>query len=429
MRALRLERARRLRIAAFLLVLAALVLPLSGLPAVAQTSLKIFTGSAQRAESMRPALEAYTRQNPAIRIEIETGGATLEQQQLFLASMIGAKDPSVDLVLIDVIRLAQWAASQWAEPLDSHLGAEKGAVLARYPAAFREAASHEGRLFALPYEADALFLYYRKDLLEKYGLAPPRSWDELKAAALKVLAGENNPALRGLAITGAPVESALCTYFLPFWGLGEEFTRDGRPNLAGEAARRPFQLYADLREAKAAPNLAEIGTDRVRLDMQAGNLVFGIGWGYAYGRFENDPNSAMRGRIGIAPPPGMAAEHPVSCLGGWQVAVSAFSANKAEAVRLARFLASPEAGKLMALAAPHLPAATELYADADLLREKPWLAQVLPALQAARARPIHPRFAEISDILRPNISAALAGTKTPEAALAEINARLALILR
>ncbi len=298
----------------------------------------------------------------------------------------------------------------------------------RYPAGLRAAATINGRVMALPYIADAQFLYYRKDLLEKYALDIPRTWDDLKAAAQKIMTGENNPALIGFETTGAPVESVVCTYLVPLWGAGEDLLAAGKPNLASEAAKRPFQLWADLRAANVTPpNLAEIATDRIRQTMQAGNLIFGLSWGYVANRLENDADSAVKGKIGIAPAPGFNGAAP-SCLGGWMVAVSAFSKNKPDAVKLARHLSSPDVAKPLAVQG-HLPVFAELYSDPELLAARPWLAQALPVVQSARPRPITPRYSEVSEALRVNVHAVLGGSKTPEQAIGDLSTRLGGIFR
>ncbi|KAF0231364.1 MAG: multiple sugar transport system substrate-binding [Beijerinckiaceae bacterium] len=398
--------------------------------AAAQTTLRIYTGNQPRPEVMREIVDLYMQRNPAVKIDIDTGGTTPEQQIQSLNAALALKEPVVDLLLVDVVRAAQLAQAQWVEPLDGHLGAEKEAVLARYLPALRAAGTVNGKLVALPYAADAQILYYRKDLLDKYGFSPPRTWDELKSAAQKVIEGEKNTALRGLGMAGAPVESTVCTYLVPLWGAGEELLKDGKPNLGGPAARKPFELWADFKAAKLiAANSADVATDRVRQDFQAGNLVFALGWSYFQGRFDGDAESAVKGRVGLEAVPGFSLGTQGGCLGGWQVAVSAASRNKGEAVKFARFLASPEVAKKQALQAGTLPVIEGILADAEVLAAQPWFGPAQNALRTARARPVTPRYPEVSDILRTNTSAVLAGTKTIDAALADMNTRLGAIFK
>ncbi|MGL5447340.1 MAG: ABC transporter substrate-binding protein [Rhabdaerophilum sp.] len=406
-------------------------LMLSGLAsAQAQTTLRIFTGGQQRPDVMRQIVDGYMQRNPNVKVEVEVGGATSEQQQQYLNTVLASKDSALDLILIDVIRPAQWAAAQWAEPLDQYLGAEKDAIMARYLPAYRAANVINGKVIALPYFADAQFLYYRKDLLEKHGVAPPKTWDELKAGALKIMAAENAPNLRGFETAGAPIEGTVCTYLVPMWGAGEDLLKDGKLNLSGEAAKKPFQLWADLKEAKVTPpNLAEIPTDRIRQNLQAGNLIFGMTWGYVWNRSQNDADSTVKDKIGVVPLPGFTADKQSTCIGGWQVAVSSFSKNKAEAAKLARYLSSPEVSKQQAVLASHLPVFAEVYNDADVLKANPWFAQALPVVQSARSRPVTPRYTEVSEIMRTNMNAFLAGTKSADQALGDMNTRLGAIFR
>lgn len=417
------------RMAAKLGLVAALTFGSAAL-AHAQTTLRIFTGGQQRPDVMRQIVDVYQRNNPNVKVEVEVGGATSEQQQQYLNTVLASKDSALDLVLIDVIRPAQWSAAQWAEPLDAYLGAEKDAIMARYLPAYRAANVVGGKVIALPYFADAQFLYYRKDLLEKYGLQPPKTWDELKAAAQKIMAGENNPNLRGFETAGAPIEGTVCTFLVPMWGMGEDLLKDGKLNLASEAAKKSFALWADLKEAKVTPpNLAEIPTDRIRQNFQAGNLIFGMTWGYVWNRSQNDNDSTVKGKVGVVPLPGFVYGQEATCIGGWQIAVSAFSKNKAEAVKLARFLSSPEVSKMQAILASHLPVFPGVYADLEVLKANPWFVEALPVLRVARSRPVSPRYTEVSEIIRTNMNAYLAGTKTADAALADMTSRLGAIFR
>ena len=123
--------------------------------AFAQTTLRIFTGGQQRPDVMRKIVDEYEKRTPGVKIEVEVGGATSEQQQQYLNTVLASKDSALDVVLIDVIRPAQWAAAQWAEPLDAYLGAEKDAVMARYLAEDPSAKAPANRAGQIAVEADS----------------------------------------------------------------------------------------------------------------------------------------------------------------------------------------------------------------------------------------------------------------------------------
>ena len=75
-----------------------------------RSTLRIYTGGQQRPDVMRKIADEYQKRNPNVKVEIEVSGATSEAQQQYLSTVRSAKDPVLDVILIDVIRPAQWAA-------------------------------------------------------------------------------------------------------------------------------------------------------------------------------------------------------------------------------------------------------------------------------------------------------------------------------
>ncbi len=395
-----------------------------------QTTLRIFTGGQQRPDVMRKIADEYQKRNPNVKVDVEVGGATSEAQQQYLSTVLSAKDSVLDLILIDVIRPAQWAAQGWAEPLDGYLGADKAKIVPTYLKAYAEADQVGGKLVALPYFADAQFLYYRKDLLDKYKRPVPKTWDEMMETARVVMAGEKNPQLQGFSTAGAPIEGTVCTYLVPLWGMGSDLTKGGKLNLDTPQARQPFQLYGRMKQAGVLPkNIAEIPTDRIRIDMQSGNLLFAMSWGYVWNRLENDADSKVKGKIGVTNLPHDEGGNSATCIGGWQVAVSAYSKNKPEAVKFARYLSSPEVSKMQAILASHLPVFPSVYKDPEVLKANPWFADALPVVEGAKARPVSAQYPQVSDVIRSNMNAYLAGTKTTDVALGDMKNRLAPYFR
>ena len=76
--------------------------------ASAETTLRIFTGGQQRPDVMRKIADEYQKKNPGVKIDVEVGGATSEAQQQYLSTVLSSKDSVLDVILIDVIRPAQW---------------------------------------------------------------------------------------------------------------------------------------------------------------------------------------------------------------------------------------------------------------------------------------------------------------------------------
>ena len=189
----------------FAVAAVALLTALSTGSAFAQTTLRVFSGGQnQRPDLMRKLFDQYQAKNPGVKIDIETGGATSELQRQYLSTVLNAKDSAIDVFMIDVVNPAQYFSSGWVEPLNAYLG-EPAQVLAPYLPVYASANVVDGKIAALPAFADSMFMYYRKDLLAKHGIAEPKTWDELAAASKKITAAEGNPALQGLSIQGARV--------------------------------------------------------------------------------------------------------------------------------------------------------------------------------------------------------------------------------
>ena len=113
-----------------------------------------------------------------------------------------------------------------------------------------------------------------------------------------------------------------------------------------------------------------------------------MSWGYVWNRLENDADTKVKGKIGVTLLPHDPGGKSATCIGGWQLAVSAFSKNKPEAVKFARWLSSPEVSKMQAILASHLPVFPQVYKDPEVLKANPWFADALPVVEGAKSRPV-----------------------------------------
>jgi multiple sugar transport system substrate-binding protein len=274
-------------------------------------------------------------------------------------------------------------------------------------------------------------MYYRKDLLEKYGVKEPTTWDELAIAANKITTGEKSPNLQGLSIQGAPIEGAVCTFLLPYWSAGKAFNdASGKLTLDKDAAAKGMDMWLSLMDKGVLKrNIAEVTTAATMNEIKAGHVVFGINWSSAWDRFTDDADSQVKGKIGVMQIPAMAGGKSATCVGGWQWAVSAFSKNKTESAKLVQFMASPVASKYLAKEGSLLPSTPSVYSDADVLKSVPWFKNALSVVMGGQARPISARYGEVSDAIRTTTSAMLAKSKTTRDGVAEIDSKLSRVMR
>lgn len=397
----------------------------------AQTKIRAFAGgSGQRPDLMRQLFDQYQAKNPGVVIEMETGGATSELQRQYLGTVLNAKDPSIDVFLIDIVNPAQYAGAGWIEPLDRHVG-DAAKAMAPYLPAYASANVIDGKVVAMPAFADAMFMYYRRDLLEKHQIPAPTNWTELAAAATKIQKAEGDPNLQGLSIQGAPIEGAVCTFLLPYWSQGHEFNdAKGKLTLNKPAAAKGLEQWLSMVDQGVIKrNVAEVKTPDTVNEFKAGQVVFAINWGFAWDRFMTDPDSKVSGKVGVLPLPAMTGGKSATCMGGWQWALSAFSKNKPEAAKLISYLSSPEASKFLAIKGSLLPTSPGVYQDPEVIKAVPWFKDAAPVVAGGRSRPQSRDYAQVSDIIRTTTSAVLARTKKADEGVNDIEGRLRRVMR
>ncbi|WP_432262410.1 ABC transporter substrate-binding protein [Cupriavidus sp. TMH.W2] len=400
--------------------------------AQADTTLRVFAGgSGQRPDLVRKALDAFEQSNPGVKVAMETGGATSEQQRQYLSTLLNAKDQSLDVFMIDIVNPAQYLNAGWIAPLDAYVGPAADAMKAYLPV-YAKANVVGGKVAALPGFADGMFMYYRKDLLEKYKLPEPKTWDELAKSARLVMDKERNPSLQGLSIQGAPAEGAVCTFLLPYWSQGKELTdAAGKLTLDKGAATAGMKVWLDMMDAGVIKkNVAEVKTADTVNEFKAGQVLFAVNWGFAWNHFESAADSAVKGKVGVMPLPAVTGGQRTTCVGGWQWAVSAFSTHKSEAAKLIRYLSSPPVAKLLAVQGSLLPVFPATYQDAEVLAKNPWFKSAGDILaQTGRARPVTPRYSEVSDAIRTNTSAMLGRSMPIADGVNQIEGKLRRVLR
>jgi multiple sugar transport system substrate-binding protein len=300
-----------------------------------------------------------------------------------------------------------------------------------YLPVYQQANVINGKVVALPSQGDSMFMYYRKDLLAKHGVAEPKTWEQLAAGAKKVMAAEKLPNLQGLSIQGAPIEGAVCTFLLPYWSQGKQFNdAGGKLTLDKPAAVNGLKMWLKMMDdGVIKKNIAEVNTNMTLNEFKAGEAVFAINWGFAFDRFQGDADSKVKGNVGVMPLPAMAGGKSATCMGGWQWSMNAFSKNKDAAGSLIKFLSSKEASTFIASEGSILPVFQSVYKDAAVNKAVPWFKDALPVVLGAQSRPMVEDYGQVSDIIRTTTSAILARTKTPEAGVDEIAARVGRLMR
>jgi len=328
----------------------------------------------------------YMEMCPNISITLlETPDLTTDRLGLY-QQFWEAQSPEVDIYQTDVI----WAGIIAPHVVDMNEFVDEEYVAQFFPAMV-EGQTIDGRLVAIPWFTDAAGLYYRTDLLEKYDVAVPTTWDELTEAAAIIQEGERaegNEEFFGFVWQGNSYEGLTCdAHEWLVADTGQTFiTPEGEVNVNNEAFIAALERAAGWVGTISPEAVVTFGEEESRAVWQAGNAAFMRNWPYAYG-LGNAEGSAVAGLFDYAPLPAGAVTS-AACLGGWQIAVSAYSENPAAAASVAAFMASYDEQLIRALSPqgtnPTIPA---LYEDPALIEANPLFSRMGPILATAVARP------------------------------------------
>jgi multiple sugar transport system substrate-binding protein len=346
---------------------------------------------------------------------------SLRRQSLSVALLARGSDP--DVFLMDVAWLAQFAASGWLAPLDPYLGrAEVSGRDAFFPRIVELVDTWNGRTVALPMYVDGGILYYRTDLLKKYGIPrPPATWRQLLEDARKVQRGErrDHPGFYGFVWQGAQYEGLVCN-FLEFAGADGGVAADRAVIVDTPRNREALRFMRDLiHEHGISPPNTYTGMkeEETRSFFQEGNALFERNWPYAWPLHQSE-GSRVKGVTAAVPLPAVEPGRGAACLGGWHVGLSRYADAPAEAARLIGFLTSRETQKKLALRLGWIPGRKDVYDDPEVAGRLPHHRELREAIERARPRPVVPYYTQVSEILQRRLNAALAGRLSPGEALA-----------
>ena len=345
------------------------------------------------------------------------------QYKLWLA----AGNSDIDVYQTDVI----WAP-QLANQLVDLTEATKDVVGAHFPSII-ESQTVDGKLVALPIFTDAPALYYRKDLLDKYGAKVPTTWAELAETAKLVMDKEReagNKDMWGFVFQGNAYEGLTCDAleWVKSNGGGQIIEPDGTVSINNPQAAAALDMAKGWIGTISPPGVLAYQEEEARGVWQTGNAVFMRNWPYAYS-LGNGADSPIRDKFDVTTLPAGTGDgaRSAATLGGWNLAVSKYSENPEAAIELVKWIASPEMQKYRVLKTSNIPTIQVLYDDADIAREQPIIPRWKEVFLNAVPRPSAPtkvKYNEVSSQFWTAVHKTLSGEGAAADNLAELEVKL-----
>lgn len=372
-------------------------------------------------------LREFERRHPGVRVKPESLSWNSDDQHQFFVINLEGRGTAFDVMMLDVIWVAEFARAGWLLELSPWVGAEE--LRPHFPSTI-EPATWNGGVWALPWLMNVGMLYYRSDLLARHGLAPPRTWEELVAQIARIQAAERDPRLDGIVWQGRQYEGLTVNVLEALWANGARLLDPaGAPLPDPERAAGALAFLRHLIVSGASPSWVTAADEELsRRHFGDGRAIFLRNWPYAMDLFQQE-GSVVRGKVAIAPLPGRAGvSGGAGSSGGAHLGVARRTRHPALAAALVRFLAGAAAQKTMTLSAALNPTHMALYHDPEVVRVHPDFPVIHDLMLSAQPRPVTPFYLMLSTTLQPEFSAALVGVKSPAAAVRHARRRLNYLL-
>ena len=359
-------------------------------------------------------VDAWNKLHPDQKVTLKQQSAEADQQLSDLQQHFQSQDSGYDVVTVDVVWTAEFAAKGWLMPLT---GANALPTSSLLPATVK-AATYNNTLYAAPYASDGGLLYYRKDLVK----TPPTTWDQLiadcKGKTSNTITGSQPGCYAGQF---AKYEGLTCNAAEAINAAGGEIVKsDGKtPNVDTPQAAKGLDFLVNGFKQGYIPKEA-IGFEETESlnAFSAGKLVFMRNWPYADAILGAAPSKVI-GKFGIAPLPGPDG-HGASTLGGHSLAVSSYSDHKATALAFVKWMEEPAQQTWNLTQGTLAPVISSLYSNAALVKKFPYLPTLYKSIQTAVPRPVTPFYPAVTEAIQTNVYEALQGQKSTQQALSDI---------
>jgi ABC-type glycerol-3-phosphate transport system substrate-binding protein len=386
---------------------------------------KPFDGTEVRALVFRSLDGDYIASTLAPRLKSETGITLTVDQVPYeevrakqLADRAGAKR-------YDILNTTtEWSYEyrKFAAPLNAYIGN------AGYPdieqtdiIPFVWKAFNPGQKIAwMPYQPDTRIFFYRGDLLQAAGIEPPKTWDELLAAAkaLTKPAADGKDAQYGFIFPGQRGWN-LTLAWIPFvYAAGGDIFKDGKPAFDSQAGVDALNLLIELKKY-APPDVISFGEHEVNQSVLHGQVAMGVSASAITPEIEG-PDSPIKSKVTSSGFPLQTADTKPkhsAALGGWAFGVSEYTKQKDAAAYVAMWLASRPIVTEMQTHGRQHAARLSMAKDPGLLAVNPHIPAIVQVLTNAEIFFPGSQGAAIGELLNVRVAQAVAGEMKPKEAL------------
>ena len=359
-----------------------------------------------------------------IKVEyVELPPVATDQYSKFVTAF-RAQSSTPDVVQIDVTWPAQFATPGWLAPIDQYV---TSSYLSQFWPSAQAVGKVNGKLYGIQRYMDVGMLYYRTDLVQKYGGTLPQTRDGMEAMARKILAGEGANGIKyGYLLPGKKIEAIVDEWLEFIWGAGGNIGMPGNLQVNGPTQVAALQYMHDLIYTK---KLAPSGTDTYAPnDILAlftnGQAPFMRNWVFAYAIANNPSRSKVAGKVAVAPTLAMPGQAGHGCTGGWVLGINAFSQNKDAAWKFIDYMLSKDTQTSMSMNAGLISSRPDVVNDPTVQAKVLYFQHLGSILNSAFNRPTLKSYNQFTTPLQAAINGVLSNQGSPADALNSVQSQV-----
>ncbi|WP_130858856.1 ABC transporter substrate-binding protein [Gracilibacillus phocaeensis] len=365
---------------------------------------------------MEAARQRFNEEHEDMQVEFVEMSNDASQMHDQTVTQLSAESDNLDIVNMDVVWTAEFAEAGWIEPLDDQFTEEMQSEFIERQV---DAMTYDGHVWAVPWFNDLHPLWYRTDLLEKYGFEVPDTYEEAVDIAKTI---QEEEGIQGFSMHWGRAEQLIVSFteFLHA-NNGNFFDEDGSVVIDSPEAVEALQFMMDMIE-EGIVSPAAIGNttpEDARIPFTQGQAMFHPNWGYVYTENQSD-DSPVKDKTWVASNLAFEGGQKANAVGGWNFAISTNAKDKEAAWEVIEWFTSFENQKEVLLGGGQVGTRLALYEDPEVLESNPQLEEYLDVFEDASVRPSHPQYSRISDISQSYIHQALSGDLTAEEAISQL---------
>lgn len=349
-------------------------------------------------------VKQFNDANSGAKVKLIELPTSADQQRAQQVQRLRAKSSECDVLGIDTIWTAEYASQGWIYDLTDAMNSRKSDFIGSTVAS----AKFQGKYWAIPFNTNAGFLYYRTDKVK----APPKTWQQVYTDAKSD---------GGLVYQGARYEGLTVNFLeLLYSAGGKAISDDGKKATIDSPEAKSVLTFMQngVKDGAVPKSVSTYMEEESRRSFEAGKAALMRQWPYAYALGNQSP---IKGEFKINPLPGWEGKPGGGVIGGYNLAINANSKNPGTALAFADFVTQPKQQEYMAAKTTLPPTLSKAYDAPDVKKAMPFASELRKAVAQATPRPISPVYPQISEAIYNNVYNALWGGASVDSALKKAN--------